>query len=182
MKSIAPITPYGYTIFCDDVRQETGGKTSHIGIYRDKLIVNKPLPASLPKFCLVIHYFERPGESTEPVNLHVYLPGDAESEPTYNRKMPIDDVRSQTLEPERPGFDPLVSLIAHLMITPFILKSEGRIRVRAYRGDLEVRLGTLTVVSGPAEESMPKEAPPATKKPRRRKANVDKRARSKKGG
>ena len=71
MKSIAPITPYGYTIFCDDFRQEIGGKLSYMGIYRGKLILNKPLPASLLKLCLAIHYFERPDESTEPVNLHV---------------------------------------------------------------------------------------------------------------
>ena len=76
MKSIAPTTPYGYTIFCDDVRLEASGKTSYMGIYRGKLILNAPLPALLPKFFLVIHYFERPDESTEPVNLHVYMPGE----------------------------------------------------------------------------------------------------------
>ncbi len=180
MKSIAPVTPYGYTIFCDDVRQETGGKTSHMGVYTGKLILNAPLPVSLPKFCLVVYYFERPDESTEPVNLHVYMPGDAENAPTYNKEMPIDDVRSQTLEPETPGSDPLVNLIAHLTITPFALTSEGRIRVRAYRGDLEVRLGTLTVIAGQAEESIPKEAPPTTKKSQPKKVTAQKRARSKK--
>ncbi len=180
MKSIAPITPYGYTIFCDDVRPETGGKMSYMGIYRGKLIFSKPLPAALPKLSLVIHYFERPDESTEPVNLHVYMPGDAEGAPSVTQELPLDDARSQTLEPQTPNYDPLISVFAHLAVTPFNVESEGDIRVRAYRGDLEIRLGTLTVISGSTEEPAPKEAPPTTKKSKPKKATARKRARSKK--
>ena len=151
MKSIAPTTPYGYTIFCDDVRLEASGKTSYMGIYRGKLILNVPLPASLLKLHLVIHYFERPNESTEPVNIHVYMPGDAEGAPTAAVVLPLDDARSKVPEPEISDSDPLLSIMSLVMIAPFELKSEGHIRVRAYRGDLEVRLGTLAVVSKPAE-------------------------------
>ena len=180
MKSIAPITPYGYTIFCDDVRPETGGKMSYMGIYRGKLIFSKPLPAALPKLSLVIHYFERPDESTEPVNLHIYMPGDAEGAPRITQELPVDGARSQILEPRTPNYDPLISLYATLAIAPFNVESEGYIRVRAYRGDLEIRLGTLTIVSALTEEPTPKEAPPTTKKSRRGKAKADKRVRSKK--
>ncbi len=191
MKSIAPTTPYGYTIFCDDVRQEMGNKTSHVGIYRGKLIINAPLPVLLPKFFLVVHYFERPNESTEPVSLHIYMPGDAEGEPTVTQELPLDDARSKTPEPEILESDPLLALTFHHMFAPLELKSEGRIRVRAYRGDLEVRLGTLTVISTPAEGLTPKKAQPTAKKakskkpkprpkPKAKKPTARKRARSKK--
>ena len=174
MKSVAPYTPYGYTIFCDDVRSEAGGKTSYMGIYRGKLILNAPLPASLPKFFLVIHYFERPDESTEPVNLHVYMPGDAEGAPTVATEVPLDDARSKASGPETPESDPVFGVISHLMIAPLELKSEGRIRVRAYRGDLEVRLGTLTIISKLEEDVAPKEAQPTTRKAKPKKAKSKK--------
>jgi hypothetical protein len=41
------------TIFCDDIRQEIGGKLSYIGAYFNALYVNE-LPAVLPKFCVGI--------------------------------------------------------------------------------------------------------------------------------
>lgn len=146
MKSIAPTTPYGYTIFCDDVRLEASGKSIYIGIYRDSLILNTQLPSVLPKFCLVIHYFERPNESKEPVTVHVYLPDDQVGSPTHTAELPIQDARQNPLEPETPDADPIIGVISHLMFSPLALKSEGRIRVRAYRGDFEIRLGTLGVV------------------------------------
>lgn len=42
-----------YTDFCDDVREEVGGKFSLIGVYRSDLIVKK-IPIVLPKFCIVV--------------------------------------------------------------------------------------------------------------------------------
>ena len=180
MKSVAPSTPYGYTIFCDDVRQEAGGKTSYMGVYKGKLLVNSTLPASLPKFFFVINYFERPNESAEPVTLHVYMPSDADGTPTFSAELPLDSVRSQKLELETPDSDPLIGLITIVEITPFELKSDGRIRVRAYRGDLEIRLGTLAVIGKAGEDQTPKEAPPTTKKPLPKKAARRKRGRPKK--
>lgn len=182
MKSTAPSTPYGYTIFCDDVRQEMGGKVSHMGIYRGQLIINAPLPVTLPKFAFVIHYSERPGESTEPVTIHIYMPGDAEDAPTATTELPIEDARSKAPEPDTPDSDPLLSVIWYLVLAPFELKSEGRIRVRAYRGDLEIRLGTLKIVTNLAsdEANAFKEAPPAIKEPGPKKAAPRKRDRSKK--
>lgn len=169
MKTVAPSTPYGYTIFCDDVRQEMGGKTSYMGIYKSKLIFNTPLPASLPKFFLVVNYFERPGESTDPVTLHVYMPDDAEGAPTVTAEIPLDDFRSKPPKLETPDSVPLISATVNLVVMPFEMKSEGRLRVRAYRGDLEIRLGTLSIVSRPAEDHPPKEVPIATQKVKRRK-------------
>ena len=180
MKSAAPSTPYGYTIFCDDVRAEAGSKASYMGIYRGKLITNAPLPVNLAKFATVVHYFERPGESTEPVALHVFLPGDSDDSPTLKTELPIDRARSQPPKPATPDADPLIGVVMIVEFTPLKLETEGLIRVRAYRGDLEIRLSTLSVV-GPPEDAGPTEkAKPAAKKPRSKKSAPRKRARSKK--
>ena len=108
------------------------------------------------------------------------MPGDAKGVPTVAAELPLDDARSKAPEPETPDSDPLIGVISHLLIVPFELKSEGLIRVRAYRGDLEIRLGTLSIVSKPAEDRTPKKAPPTTKNAQPKKATRRKRARSKK--
>jgi hypothetical protein len=41
------------SIFCDDIRQEIGGKQSFIGVYTSKMFVQE-FPIILPKICLVI--------------------------------------------------------------------------------------------------------------------------------
>lgn len=41
------------TIFCDDIRQEVGGKYSYIGVYGSRLLIST-LPATLPKLCLAL--------------------------------------------------------------------------------------------------------------------------------
>jgi hypothetical protein len=42
-----------FTTFCDDVRQEAGGKLSYMGIYAANLLV-PAYPAHLPKLCAVM--------------------------------------------------------------------------------------------------------------------------------
>lgn len=42
---------YLSTIFCDDIRQEIGGKMSFMGVYGGDMFLTK-LPALLPKICI----------------------------------------------------------------------------------------------------------------------------------
>lgn len=44
---------YLQAIFCDDIRQEVGGKLSYIGVYGRRLIVSQ-FPATLPKFFVAL--------------------------------------------------------------------------------------------------------------------------------
>ena len=41
------------TTFCDDIRQEIGGKLSYMGVYSSDLYVGG-FPITLPKFCVAI--------------------------------------------------------------------------------------------------------------------------------
>ncbi len=41
--------------------------------------------------------------------------------------------------------DPVMTITFHIVMENLNFKEEGHIKVRAYRGDLEVRLGTLFV-------------------------------------
>lgn len=191
MKSIAQESPFGSTIFCDDIRHELGGKVSYIGIYSGSINFNKPLPITLAKFGFAIRYSERPGESTEDVTIGIYFPGDPKDAPSTKIDLPIQEMRSKSPDSKllEVAQDLVITIIFHVVMENLSFKEEGHIKVRAYRGDLEVRLGTLTVISTPAEELTPKKAQPTTKKsqpkkgtkkPQPKKAAARKRARSKK--
>lgn len=157
MKSIGPTTPYGYTLFCDDLRTEVGNKYSLMGMYTGALHIQGQLPALLPKFVMIISYFERPNESTEPVEIRVFLPGDDESTPSFKTEIPRESLKSDNsqIELEEPTPDRLISTRIFAPISPLHIKKEGRIKVRAYRGDLEVRLGTLLIKALPPEGASP---------------------------
>ena len=191
MKSIAQESPFGSTIFCDDIRHELGGKVSYIGIYSGSINFNQPLPITLAKFGFAIRYSERPGESTEDVTIGIYFPGDPKDAPSMKIDLPIQEMRSKSPDSKllEAAQDLVITIIFHFVMENLSLKEEGHIKVRAYRGDLEVRLGTLTVISTLTKDVTPKEAPPTTKKAKPKKAKAKakakkpttrKRARSKK--
>ena len=141
-----PPTPYGYTLFCDDIRQEVSGQVTLVGVYGADLITSAPFPATLPKLGLRITYLEKPGESTEPVEIRIYLPGNADGEPAHRLPLPAD-FRSMASAPHPSLSDPfLIAAVLHAEISPLLLQQEGEIKVRIHRGDRgEIRLGALRV-------------------------------------
>ena len=134
-------TPYGYVIFCDDIRFEFGGKTTYVGVYSGTLVGIGSFPLVLPKFVMLATYIERPGESTEPVQIRAFLPGEAD--PFTRIDLPMNEARSAALPDDLP--DPLIMVSAPIGAAPLVLAQAGWIKVRAYRGDEEIRLGALSV-------------------------------------
>src|SRR6516164_5982673 len=49
---------YGYTIFCDDVRQEINAKVSLIGVLPPVISVHSPFPFGLQKLCMAVYFYE----------------------------------------------------------------------------------------------------------------------------
>lgn len=142
---IYPKLPSGHVVFCDDIRHEVSGKITFVGTYTNVMYINGSLPAVLPKLCMGIVYRQE-NDCTEDVTIKVFMPGqddDAENVATFKLEAqpvlippPTDEFTfgEYRIFFEAPG-------------TPIL--QEGRIRVRAYRGDDEIRLGTLTVALNP---------------------------------
>lgn len=151
MKSLRRQTPRGDTVFCDDIRQEIGGKVSYIGIYRGAINFPNKLPATLSKLCFAISYVERIGESSDPVELRLFMPGDKEEKPTLVSQLPVEQMRKLPAPENFDSEDPAFAMIAHLQLTNVNLAEEGRIQVRAHRGDQEIRLGSIKVTSAHKE-------------------------------
>lgn len=137
-------TTFGYTIFCDDIRNEVGGKHSYIGIYNGELFIAGDFPTTLPKLGLAIHFKEPHYASTDPVTFKIFMPEDAEDAASIEGSLPIDEARKEAalLNPTKePG--KMISMQMHVVLSPLPLNGPGRIKIRAYRGGREFKLGTL---------------------------------------
>jgi len=144
---VSPATPYGFTTFFDDLRQEMNGKFIYNGVYTGTIIV-PTIPFILPSFVAMVTYRERPGESTDPVTLKVFVPGTSGA--IVEMPIPVEQMRSaeydQTIDFE--GMDKILSMQLPLVFVPFPIAQEGFIRVRAYRGEAEIRVGALRIQLG----------------------------------
>ncbi len=143
-------TPYGYTDFCDDIRQEIAGKITLVGLYAGEMKIFGTLPLNVSKLALAIHYFEKPGEGNDPLELRILLPGDADDAPTQRIEIPPRDHQPK---PTKGGDDPRIGLHMMAVFSPLQVTQFGQIRVRMKKGDDIVRLGTLLVTEGTADDA-----------------------------
>jgi hypothetical protein len=150
--------PVGFTIFCDDIREEMGGKTSFIGTYDAVMVIHAAFPTVLPKFGFHIRIYEPANLVTQrdiPIEISIYLPGDAEHEPSLFQVLPADPQAARIELANLPwhpkGERPLLARTTlNWIAAPLVLKEPGAIRVLAnYKGD-SLRCGTLQVIPATA--------------------------------
>jgi hypothetical protein len=138
-----PVTPSGYTIFCDDVRQEASGKLLFVGVYTNEIVVHGQPPQILPSFVAFVNYLQKPTNEDTPVTLKLFLPG--QEEEAFQMELPlkgaVTDPQYLALADEDVNFRVMVPI----KLVPLPITQEGFIKVRAYRGGDEIRLGALRV-------------------------------------
>jgi hypothetical protein len=151
---------YGHTIFCDDIRDEVGGKSSFIGVYRNNMFVNSGFPLVLPKMGFAIFYAQHRDKLVIDTMIRIYLPGDAEENASIQLQIPEEawrqgmaqaNVASPLADHERT----YVALGLNFVFSPLKIDRPGTIKVRATHGDELVRLGTLRVVDAPQQSTTP---------------------------
>jgi hypothetical protein len=59
---------YKYVLFCEDIRQELGGKVSLMGVLGSKLLTQQ-FPFGFPKLCLFIEWEDLVGKADIAVNI-----------------------------------------------------------------------------------------------------------------
>jgi hypothetical protein len=154
-------TPFGFTIFCDDIRNEVDGKMSLIGSYNMVMYVNGDFPAVIPKFSFLINYMERIGDHEGPVTLKVYLPRDSDETPTVSFEVPgYTEARKSAPRLNLPdGYespepaDPVLPMRVPVVLAPMIIHEPGIIRVRAECEGRVYKLGALLVRQAPLEDA-----------------------------
>lgn len=147
--------PFGSCIFCDDIRQEVGGKMSYMGAYYGALFAPS-FPFTVSKFAIAVTFFEPLEMSvarTWNVPVKLFVPGDdnalASGEVPIVSKEAIDAQLKSTL-PDDLDIPKLVIYQLAFTMAPFIFQMPGRIKMRAiYSDTMIVKLGSLRVELSP---------------------------------
>jgi hypothetical protein len=148
-----PPDVYGYTIFCDDIRVEVGGKLTYVGAYQDTMVVHGTFPVVLPKFAMHFVYRQRRPNVIPPTKIVIVTPGHTEENPAMTIEMGEEAAIEATAKAEATkidGEDPrFLVMQGPLTLTNLVIQEPGQIKVRAVRGDQFIRLGTLRIVQDP---------------------------------
>jgi hypothetical protein len=139
---------YGYSIFCDDIRNDPGGKLSFIGCYNGVIFIQGQFPLELPKLCVHIHILSPASQPFGSIVVRCYPPGDD----TPFSEEPIETPRHShqaglvaNLKTDT-GAPLYIVAATSLIFTPLELRCAGLLRVRAViDSDQEIRLGSLRI-------------------------------------
>lgn len=149
----------GYSIFCDDIRNEIGGKTTFVGTYDNEMYVHGDFPFLLPKFGIALRYMELRGAYTdEPVTFRIYLPGDDDGVPSF--ESPVTEIAKMREDLKaHPDADQTstryLKVGTNVVLSPLVISRVGEIKVRAQCGPETVKLGTLLIVRGDSKDGSP---------------------------
>lgn len=138
---------FGHTIFCDDIRFESGGKITYVGAYDSTMFVNSDFPVVLPKFALSLFFIQKRTVFDPNIGIRVFLPGDGKENASIEGS--LKDVLTESefskLLNQAQGDKEYISLRANLICTPLVIKCEGSIKARVEKNGKLYRLGMLHI-------------------------------------
>jgi hypothetical protein len=142
---------WGYTLFCDDVREEVRDKLTYLGTYTGRIAHNK-FPFVLPKIVLGIVYYQPRNQVVLPIRYWIFLPGDTEEKPSivqeHSREKSQNLIKKAEALAARPDAA-FTTTYSQFSLIEIPIREPGLIRVRAVRGNELIRLGTLEIVFDP---------------------------------
>jgi hypothetical protein len=147
---------WGFSLFCDDLRAEVGGKVSLMGIYGNDMVFANDAPFTLPKFCIFVKYFEERYAFNDDILIRVYFPGDQRAAPSA--AFPFARSLLATAEPPfelEEDQEQLVTLTLPLLFSPLTVNKEGFLKVRAICGGVVTNLGSLMIRKARPNEQAP---------------------------
>lgn len=137
-------TPYGTTVFCDDIRDETSGKKTLVGVYTGEMIIAGDLPSTVPQFSFLVTYFEPPEMEDSPVQIRIYLPGSKDDEPLLDVEVPVERAKQASRAAAEASKD-FVGVGMFFKVHPLLIENEGHLRVRAFRDGETYKIGSMAV-------------------------------------
>jgi hypothetical protein len=155
---VTPIVPYGYSIFCDDIRYEVDGKVSPIGVYTmGTMLVHSEYPIILPKLGCILGFAEPvPNATTRefPIVIKVFLPGET-NQPfhtipslTPDRQARERAINAFGVAEDAAGYTLYQRSVLPLLFQNVVIKQSGSLRIMAEYGDESLSCGSLRVLHG----------------------------------
>lgn len=149
---INPNLPSGFVIFCDDVRQEVTGKQTLVGVYSGQMVITGNLPVTLPQICAVTTF--RLAPPSEPVAATIRVFKSGQDDPLFEIKVDMPAAKpSDFASPPDPDPDCLKFLQMTLtaQLQGVAITEACTLKVRAFVGEDEIRLGALQILITPPE-------------------------------
>jgi hypothetical protein len=140
----------GYCLFCDDIRQEVGGKLSYMGVYHGVLQAHGSFPLTLPKFGIVTTYVERFDALTEEekarnISIKILVPNENGGEKLlFESEIPAATLRGENADNAQSELK-IFRMEIPVLMAPLTIDAPGKIKVRLYLGNLELKIGSLEV-------------------------------------
>ena len=145
---------FGYSVFCDDIRNEVGGKLSFIGCYNGVMFVRPEFPLTFPKLCVHFHIVSPSSMPYTSLRVRCYLPGQDDPFVDEALEAPSPVEQMQLAEQLEKGVAAPQLLVAagSFIFAPLEITRPGLIRMRAVidDGPAETGLGSLRIVAGDA--------------------------------
>lgn len=125
------MTPFLSTVYCDDIRQEVGGKLSLIGIYNTVMYVQQ-FPVTLPKLWIMATYVVSRDEPPKNLKIRVLKNteplADLDATPDHLQELAN---QSAPIVPMPEGSERVISAQSHVCFSPFLLDGPCVLRVVA---------------------------------------------------
>jgi hypothetical protein len=140
---------FGYSIFCDDIRNEIGGKLSFIGCYNGIIFVPPEFPLVIPRFCVHLQIFSPAQTPYSSIIARCYAP--SVEAPIFEAPVETPEQSEQQALLASVGREPAAPLYivaaTSLIFAPLHILGPGLLRVRAKINgeDEELRLGSLRI-------------------------------------
>jgi hypothetical protein len=133
--------PYsaGYAIYCEDIREEVSNQFSFVGVFRGAIVIAE-FPALIPKLAISITWAQHREVDRLPVRYRVIFRGDGDDDITILNEGDLPLHQQAPIEQE----EALSITDMHVRLSPFPVPKPGRLGVRLYRGEEEIRLRALT--------------------------------------
>jgi hypothetical protein len=139
------VEPYGITIFSDDLRHELHGKITLVGMYGGELLLYTELPTLLPKLCILVQA-RLPLSEFKSLKILVYVPWLDDKEPLLSQDIFPLFATAQPLPVGAPEAElQILSINYPIVFSPFLIQSEGLIKVRIEADDKIIKAGTLKI-------------------------------------
>lgn len=138
---------YLHSLYCDDIRHETNGKVSYVGVYHGKLLVPS-VPVVVPKLCVAIFAVTSANEPFKKFSLKILKNDEklVEQEISSEQLNQTSDVSGSTTNDKQDRIQVLNFLF---QFSPFPIESNMKLRVRADTDKGELKAPGLIVEQVP---------------------------------
>lgn len=148
---VYPNIPGGSAIFCDDIRDEVGGKVTLVGTYGSDMIVGSEAPIALPQLCCAA--FVRLDKDALAENVTIQIVKHLASDTIETIALAeLTDLKNLSIPEQKPVYGEskrFLSLRAAIRMSPFFIEEETTLRAIAVIDADEYLLGALTIRLGP---------------------------------